>query len=106
METQSAFGRRSGTVKTPLPPGKTSGLSDEQRAAIRKVLWASPLIVVLSALPIILTKLPSTDCGSKPAAERGLFEINWCQAGLAAARGAAQGVAVGAGARTVPNGPR
>jgi hypothetical protein len=46
------------------------------------------------------------ECSSKPAAQRSLFEINWCQAGLAAVKGAAQGVAIGAGSRNFGAGAR
>jgi hypothetical protein len=98
MESKVTFGRRRATVKAPLlPDSADSRLNSEQRNAIRKVLWASPVIAILVALPIVIAKLPSADCRSKPAAERGVFDINWCHAGLAAVRGAAQGVAVGAG---------
>jgi hypothetical protein len=100
MEAKSGFGRRSGKVAAPVAPDNSgSRLSAEQRDSLRKVLWATPLIFILIGLPIMLAKLPAADCRSKPAAERGVLDINWCQAGLAAVRGAAQGVAQGAGSR-------
>jgi hypothetical protein len=98
MEGKAAFGRRSEKAEAPITPDNTgSRLSAEQRASLRTVLWATPLIAILIGLPIMLSKLPGADCRPKPAAERGVFDINWCQAGLAAVRGAAQGVAMGAG---------
>jgi hypothetical protein len=102
MEAKSTFGRRSGKVEAPVSPDNSGGrLTAEQRDSlrevVRKVLWATPLIAILIVLPIMLAKLSAADCRQKPAAERGVFDINWCQAGLAAVRGAAQGVAMGAG---------
>jgi hypothetical protein len=98
MEAKATFGRRSGKADAPVAPDNSgSRLSAEQRDSLRRVLWATPLIAILIGLPIMLAKLPGADCRPKPAAERGVFDINWCQAGLAAVRGAAQGVAMGAG---------
>jgi hypothetical protein len=104
MEAKATFGRRSGKAEAPVAQdnsgsgsGSRSRLTAEQRASLRTVLWATPLIAILIGLPIMLAKLSDADCRSKPAAERGIFDINWCQAGLAAVRGAAQGVAMGAG---------
>jgi hypothetical protein len=102
MEAKATFGRRSGKAEAPVAQdnsgsGSRSRLTAEQRASLRTVLWATPLIAILIGLPIMLAKLSDADCRSKPAAERGIFDINWCQAGLAAVGGAAQGVAMGAG---------
>ena len=96
-----ASGRRIEAGATSTAVEKSSSkLSDEQRESIRKVLWATPLIVVLVAVPMILVKLSSgIDCTQKPAGQRGVFDINWCQAGMAAVQGAARGVSSGAGAR-------
>jgi hypothetical protein len=99
MNSRTEFGRRAAAAKAPAPAPSGAGLSQEQRDAIRKVLWATPLIIVLCVLPVIIAKLSShgVACNAKPAAERGLFEIDWCEAGVAAAKGAVQGVAIGAG---------
>jgi hypothetical protein len=104
MTSRASFGRRGEAGKTPAAPDKPgSRMTEEQRAAIRKVLWATPLIAALIIVPVLLTKLPSlgvsVDCSSKPAAQRGVFDINWCQAGLAAGQGAVRGVAGARGAR-------
>jgi hypothetical protein len=100
MTSRAEFGRRGEAGKTPAA-AKTpnSKLTDEQGDAIRKVLWATPLIAVLIVVPVLLTKLPGLECASKPAGQRGVFDINWCQAGLAGLQGAARGFA-GAGARS------
>jgi len=99
MNPRTEFGHRGAPAKVPAPALSSGGLSQEQRNAIRKVLWAAPLIVVLCALPLIIAKLSShgVACNGKPAAERGLFEIDWCEASVAAAKGAVQGIASGGG---------
>src|SRR5262249_39733434 len=101
---EAAPGRKDKAGETSTAAEKSSSkLSDEQRASIRKVLWAAPLILTLVAVPMVLVKLSGgIDCTQKPAGQRGLFDINWCQAGMAAVQGAARGVSSGAGAR----GPR
>ena len=97
-----AFGRRVEAGETSTAAEKSSSrLSDEQRESLRKVLWATPLIVVLVAVPMILVKLSSgIDCTQKPAGQRGVFDINWCQAGMAAVQGAARGISGAPAART------
>jgi len=118
MQPKAKFGRRCGVDKpsglpngnpSDVPSGK-SMLTDEQRDVIRKLLLATPLIAGLIIVPIVLAKLSQRDggavCNPKPAAQRALFEIDWCQAGRAALEGAARGVAGGAGARTVATGTR
>ena len=118
MHPKGNFGRRSGVEKpSGLPngepsdvPGGKSMLTDEQRDVIRKLLLATPLIAGLIVVPIVLAKLAQRDggavCNPKPAGQRGLFEIDWCQAGKAALEGAARGVAGGAGARTATTSTR
>lgn len=98
---EAASGRRVEAGETSRAAEKSSSkLSDEQRDSIRKVLWAAPLIVILVAVPMVLVKLSSgIDCTQKPAGQRGLFDINWCQAGMAAVQGAARGVSGAPGAR-------
>ena len=111
MMSRASFGRRGEPVRTSAPASKQNdGPGNAQRDAIRKVLWAAPLIVVLVAVPVIVAKLANhgvgVDCGAKPAAQRGVLDIDWCQAGRAAVEGAARGFAAGAGARSGGAGAR
>jgi hypothetical protein len=96
---ERALRQRSEASETPAVVKKPNRLSDEQRKSLRIVLWATPLIAVLVAGPILLTKLPGVDCSQKPPGQRGIFDINWCQAGMAAVQGAARGVSGGYGTR-------
>jgi hypothetical protein len=111
MTSRANFGRRGESVKTsPATNKRDDGAGNEQSDAIRKVLWAAPLIVVLVAVPVIVAKLANhgvgVDFGAKPAAQRGVLDIDWCQAGRAAVEGAARGFAGGAGARGGGTGAR
>jgi hypothetical protein len=109
MMSRASFGRRGEPVRTSAPASKQNdGPGNAQRDAIRKVLWAAPLIAALTAVPVILAKLANhgVDCGAKPGVERGVFDIDWCQAGRAAVARAARGVAAGAGARGAGTGAR
>src|SRR5580700_9924099 len=83
MQPKAKFGRRCGVDKPSDVPSGKSMLTGEQRDVIRKLLLATPLIAGLIVVPIVLAKLSQRDggavCNPKPAAQRALLEIDWCQ---------------------------
>jgi hypothetical protein len=116
MSSPASFGRR-GPVARPSPihgnssPG--SGSESPTPAAgtrgpnqnvlslrfVLTVVLGTSVIMGLTLGVVKLANSPQGMCNSKPPSQRGLLEIDWCQAAAAAVQGAARGVAGGAGAR-------
>jgi hypothetical protein len=79
--------------------GPNPAPSDQLRRAVRIMIVIIPLTVVASVGAAYMIKHgPGFACRAKGAAG-SVFDIDWCRAGAAAVRGAATGVATGAGAR-------
>ncbi len=79
---------------------------DQWRRAVVLLLVLLPLVAGATAGLALMAKkhaeasVASGDSGCRSRAAAGtVFDIDWCRAGAAAARGAASGLAAGAGAR-------